>query len=220
MEWELTKSMVLTTPVVAANDATILTPVSDWTQLLGTHPDLLYGFHGSTSTKQPFLTSAYDAADKKGALTKREQTFYLIDLTYRAPNPAESQSLLYGQLPPHLLDKTPFIVSRRLSTESAHDLGQIWLEEARDLVGTRKIKAANVNWSQPSSYMLEFPEVAAEIFKRLPALHCMLMPMRMRSMPPGAEVCWVGVAPKASAQKNALADVRYKPDVKVDLSFM
>jgi len=211
--------MVLTTPVVAENDATALTPVSDWMQLLGTHPDLLYGFHGSTSTKQPFLTSAYDAADKKGALTKREQTFYLIDLTYRAPNPAESQSLLYGQLPPHLLDKTPFIVSRRLSTESAHDLGQIWLEEARQIVGTRRIKASNVNWSQPSSYMLEFPEVAVEIFKRLPLLHCMLMPMRMRLMPAGADVCWVGVAPKGDAQKNAEADVRYKPSVKVDLSF-
>lgn len=215
----MTKSMVLTTPVVAANDATTLTPVADWMQLVGAHPDLLYGFHGSTSTKQPFLTTAYDAADKKGALTKREQTFYLVDLTYRAPDPAESQSLLYGQLPPHLLDKTPFIVSRRLSTESAHDLGQIWLEEARQIVGTRKIKASNVNWSQPASYMLEFPEVAAEIFKRLPALRCMLMPMRMRPMPPGADVCWVGVAPKASAQKNAEADVRYKPDVKIDLSF-
>lgn len=215
----MTKSMVLTTPVVAENDAAVLTPVADWMQLLGTHPDLLYGFHGSTSTKQPFLTSAYDAADKKGALTKREQTFYLIDLTYRAPDRAESPSLLYGQLPPHLLDKTPFIVSRRLSTESAHDLGQIWLEEAREIVGTRRIKASNVNWSQPSSYMLEFPEVAAEIFKRLPLLHCMLMPMRMRPMPAGADICWVGVAPKVHAKKNAEADVRYKPGVKVDLSF-
>jgi len=211
--------MVLTTPVVAENDATILSPISDWMQLLGTHPDLLYGFHGSTSTKQPFLTSAYDAADKKGVLTKREETFYLIDLTYRAPEPAESQSLLYGQLPAHLLDKTPFIVSRRLSTESAHDLGQIWLEETRQTVGTRRIKASNVNWSQPSSYMLEFPEVAAEIFKRLPLLHCMLIPMRMKLMPTGADVCWVGVAPKGDAQKNAAADVRYKPDVKVDLTF-
>lgn len=211
--------MVLTTPVVAANDATALAPVSEFMQLLGTHPELLYGFHGSTSTKQPFLTSAYDAADKKGALTKREQTFYLIDLTYRAPDPAESQSLLYGQLPAHLLDKTPFIVSRRLSTESAHDLGQMWLEEARQIVGTRRIKAANVNWSQPASYMLEFPDVAAEIFKRLPALHVMLMPMRMKAMPPGADVCWVGVAPKMDAVKNAEADVRYKPDVKVDLKF-
>lgn len=216
----MTKSMVLTTPVVAANDATTLAPVSEWMQLLGTHPDLLYGFHGSTSTKQPFLTTAYDAADKKGVLTKREETFYLIDLTYRAPELAESQSLLYGQLPPHLLDKTPFIVSRRLSTESAHDLGQIWLEEARQVAGTRRIKASNVNWSQPTSYMLEFPMVAAAIFKRLPQLRCMLMPMRMRPMPPGADVCWVGVAPKADAQKNAEADVRYKPDVKVDLSFM
>lgn len=215
----MTKSMVLTTPVVAENDATILSPISDWMQLLGTHPDLLYGFHGSTSTKQPFLTSAYDAADKKGVLTKREETFYLIDLTYRAPEPAESQSLLYGQLPAHLLDKTPFIVSRRLSTESAHDLGQIWLEETRQIVGTRRIKASNVNWSQPSSYMLEFPEVAAEIFKRLPLLHCMLIPMRMKLMPTGADVCWVGVAPKGDAQKNAAADVRYKPDVKVDLTF-
>lgn len=211
--------MVLTTPVVAANDAAILAPVADWMQLVGAHADLLYGFHGSTSTKQPFLTTAYDAADKKGTLTKREQTFYLVDLTYRAPDPTESQSLLYGQLPPHLLDKTPFIVSRRLSTESAHDLGQIWLAEAREIVGTRKIKASNVNWSQPASYMLEFPEVAAEIFKCLPALRCMLMPMRMRPMPPGADVCWVGVAPKVSAQKHAQADVRYKPDVKVDLSF-
>jgi len=120
---------------------------------------------------------------------------------------------------PHLLDKTPFIVSRRLSTESAHDLGQIWLEEAREIVGTRRIKASNVNWSQPSSYMLEFPEVAAEIFKRLPLLHCMLMPMRMRPMPAGADICWVGVAPKVHAKKNAEADVRYKPGVKVDLSF-
>jgi len=215
----LTKSMVLTTPVVAENDATSLAPIADWMQLVGTHPDLIYGFHGSTSTKQPFLTAVYDAADKKGKLGKRELTFYLIDLTYRAPDPADSQSLLYGQLPPHLLDKTPFIVSRRLSTESAHDLGQIWLEEARDLVGTRKIKSSNVNWSQASSYMLEYPEVAARIFQRLPLLRCMLMPMRMRPMPPGADVCWVGVAPKADAVKNAEADVRYKPDVKVDLSF-
>ena len=186
--------------------------------LAGTHKDLLYGFHGSTSSKQPFLSAAYDAADKKGKLTKRELTFYLIDLTYRAPELADSQSLLYGQLPPHLLEKTPFIVSRRLSTETAHDLGLMWQEEARDLVGLRKLKASNVNWSQPSSYMLEFPEVAAQIFKRLPLLKCMLMPMRMTTMSAGADVCLVGVAPKADA-KGVAADVRYKPDVKVDLSF-
>lgn len=186
--------------------------------LAGIHKDLLYGFHGSTSSKQPFLSAAYDAADKKGKLTKRELTFYLIDLTYRAPELADSQSLLYGQLPPHLLDKTPFIVSRRLSTETAHDLGLMWQEETRDLVGVRKLKASNVNWSQPSSYMLEFPEVAAQIFKRLPLLKCMLMPMRMTTMPAGADICLVGVAPKADAEDVA-ADVRYKPDVKVDLSF-
>jgi len=214
----LTKSLCLTTPVVAENDATVLTPTSDWMHLAGTHPDLLYGYHGSTSSKQPFLSAAYEAADKKGKLTKRELTFYLVDLTYKAPEPSDSQSLLYGQLPAHLLEKTPFIVSRRLSTESAHDLGQIWQEAARDLVGLRKIKAANVNWSQPQSYMLEFPEVAVEIFKRLPLLRCMLMPMRMTTMPAGADVCLVGVAPKADA-KAVAADVRFKPDVKVDLSF-
>jgi hypothetical protein len=186
--------------------------------LAGTHDDLLYGFHGSTSSKQPYLSAAYDAADKKGKLTKRELTFYLVDLTYRAPESTESQSLLYGQLPSHLLDKTPFIVSRRLSTETAHDLGQIWQEEARDLLGLRKVKASNVNWSQPNSYMLEFPEVAAQIFKRLPLLKCMLMPMRMTTMSTGSDVCLVGVAPKADA-KDVTADVRYKPDVKVDLSF-
>jgi hypothetical protein len=209
----LTKSVCLTTPVVAANDATILTPTAEWMHLAGTHEDLLYGFHGSTSSKQPFLSAAYDAAD-----TKRELTFYLIDLTYRAPEPAKSQSSLYGQLPADLLDKAPFIVSRRLSAESAHDLGLIWQEEARDLVGLRKVKASNVNWSQPNSYMLEFPEVAAQIFKRLPLLKCMLMPMRMTTMPAGSDICLVGVAPKADA-KGVGADVRYKPDVKVDLSF-
>jgi hypothetical protein len=186
--------------------------------LVGTHHDLIYGFHGSTSSKQPFLSAAYDAADKKGKLTKRELTFYLIDLTYRAPEPSDSQSLLYGSLPPHLLDKTPFIVSRRLSTDSAHDLGQIWQEEARDLFGLRKIKSSNVNWSQPSSYMLEFPEVAPQIFKRLPFLRCMLMPMRMKIMPAGADTCLVGVAPRSQAAE-ASADVRYKPDVVVDLNF-
>jgi hypothetical protein len=210
--------LCLTTPVVASNDASILAPTAEWMYLAGIHKDLLYGFHGSTSSKQPFLSAAYDAADKKGKLTKRELTFYLIDLTYRAPELADSQSLLYGQLPPHLLDKTPFIVSRRLSTETAHDLGLMWQEEARDLFGVRKLKASNVNWSQPSSYMLEFPEVAAQIFKRLPLLKCMLMPMRMTTMPAGADICLVGVAPKADAEGVA-ADVRYKPDVKVDLSF-
>lgn len=214
----MTKSLCLTTPVVASNDATVLTPTAEWMHLAGTHKDLLYGFHGSTTSKQPFLSAAYDAADKKGKLTKRELTFYLIDLTYRAPEQAESQSLLYGQLPSHLLDKTPFIVSRRLSTETAYDLGLMWQEEARDLVGLRKLKAANVNWSQPNSYMLEFPEVAAQIFKRLPLLKCMLMPMRMTTMSAGTDICLVGVAPKAEAN-NVAADVRYKTDVKVDLSF-
>lgn len=214
----MTKSLCLTTPVVAENDASVLTPSAEWMHLVGTHQDLIYGFHGSTSSKQPFLSAAYDAADKKGKLTKRELTFYLIDLTYRAPEPSDSQSLLYGQLPSHLLDKTPFIVSRRLSTDSAHDLGQIWQEEARDLMGLRKVKASNVNWSQPASYMLEFPEVAPQIFKRLPLLRCMLMPMRMKIMPAGADTCLVGVAPKAQAME-AGADVRYKPDVKVDLEF-
>ncbi|MBY0242561.1 MAG: hypothetical protein K2X55_24935 [Burkholderiaceae bacterium] len=214
----MTKSLCLTTPVVAPNESTVLAPTAEWMHLAGTHTDLLYGFHGSTTSKQPFLSAAYDAADKKGKLTKRELTFYLIDLTYRAPESAESQSLLYGQLPPHLLDKTPFIVSRRLSTETAHDLGLMWQEEARDLFGLRKLKAANVNWSQPSSYMLEFPEVAAQIFKRLPLLKCMLMPMRMTTMSAGSDICLVGVAPKAEA-KGVKADVRYKPDVKVDLSF-
>jgi len=214
----LTKSLCLTTPVVAPNDATVLTPTSEWMHLAGTHKDLIYGFHGSTSSKQPFLSASYDAADKKGKLTKRELTFYLIDLTYRATESAESQSLLYGQLPPHLLDKTPFIVSRRLGTETAHDLGLIWQEEACNLVGLRKVKSSKVNWSQPNSYMLAFPEVAAEIFKRLPLLKCMLMPMRMTTMSAGSDICLVGVAPKADA-KDVAADVRYKPDVKVDLSF-
>lgn len=218
MECKLPKSLCLTTPVVAENDAKNLVPTADWTCLAGTHPELIYGFHGSTSSKQPFLAAAYEAADKKGKLTRRELTFYLVDLTYRAPD-SETQTLLYGQLPPHLLDKTPFIMSRRLSTDSAHDLGQIWQEEARGLLGLRKIKAANVNWSQPSSYMLEFPEVAAQIFKRLPLLRCMLMPMRMTAMSAGSDVCLVGVAPKADA-KDVMADVRYKADVTVDLSFV
>lgn len=214
----MTKSVCLTTPVVAPNDATILTPTAEWMHLAGTHKDLLYGFHGSTSSKQPFLSAAYDAADKKGKLTKRELTFYLIDLTYRVSEPEESQSALYGQLPPHLLDQTPFIVSRRLTAETAYDLGLMWQEEARDLVGLRKIKASKVNWSQPNSYMLEYPEVAAQMFKRLPLLKCILMPMRMTTMSAGSDICLVGVAPKAEA-KGVAADVRYKPDVKVDLSF-
>lgn len=60
--------------------------------------------------------------------------------------------------------------------------------------------------------------MAAQIFKRLPLLRCMLMPMRMTTMPAGADICLVGVAPKSDT-KGVVADVRYKPDVKVDLSF-
>lgn len=214
----MTKSLCLTTPVVGENDAAIVTPTSEWMHLEGTHPDLIYGFHGSTTSKQPFLSSAYDAADKKGVLTKRKLTFYLVDLTYRAPEPSDSQSLLYGQLPSNLLEKTPFIVSRRLSAEAAQDLGELWMEIARDQVGVRKINDADVNWAQPASYMLAFPQVAPEIFRRMPLLRCLLMPMRMKTMPAGSDICLVGVAPKSNT-KGVLADVRFKPDVKVDLAF-
>jgi hypothetical protein len=211
--------MCLTIPVVAPNDATVITPEPTWMKLVGTDPSLLYGFHGSTASKQPLLSAAYAAADKKEKLSRHVETFYLVDMTYRAPEAfADDQHLLYGQLPAHVLDKTPFIVSRRLSTESAYDLGQIWLDCVKQEHGLRKVKSANINWAQAAEYMMGFPQMAAHVFDRLPKLKCILMPMRTHVMPAGQNVCWVGVAPKAKASKVE-AEVRYKPNIAVNLKF-
>lgn len=210
--------MVLTIPVVAEPGTQVLTPTSEWMKLVGAQDELLYGFHGSTATKQPFLSGVYEAADKKGALSDHRSTFYLVDMTYRAPEVGEDEQYLYGQLPAHLLTKTPFIIGRRLATETAFDLGQLWQTIAKDIYGLRKVAAADINWTKAEAYMLEFPEVASSLFAKLPKLKCILMPMRTKIMPVGQDICWVGVAPKSKASKVD-AEVRHKPGVRVDLKF-
>lgn len=217
MEWQLAKAMNLTIPVVAPNDATVITPEPDWMKLTGTDPEMLYGFHGSAAAKQPFLSAAYAAADKKGALTQQKETFYLVDMTYRTPENFNNE-LLYGQLPADQLKKTPFLVGRRLTTECAYDLGKIWVDCAVKKYGLRKVSSADLNMSQASSYMLEFPEAVGMVFEQLPKLRLILMPMRTKLLPAGQDLCWVGVAPKAKANKVE-AEVRYKANVKVNLKF-
>ena len=160
----------------------------------------------------------YPSADKKGKLTKQEETFYLIDMAYRIQEGHLEEQQLSGQLPAEMLEKTPFLVARRLSTECAFDLGQIWLDCVKQEHGLRRVKSADVNWSQATSYMMEFPEVAAAVFDRLPKLRVILMPMRTRLLPAGQDVCWVGAVSKAKA-KLAEAEVRLKPHIKVNLKF-
>lgn len=212
----MTKSLCLTIPVVDDLNATSLVPQSKWMALDGTIPSMLYGFHGSTSSKQPFLSAAYEAADAKGDLSQQKKAFYLIDMTYRAPASYTETSSLYGQLPVRLLEETPFIAARRLSIEAAFELGKIWQECVKEKHGLRKAVGAAVNWGQAMEYMLAYPDVVDLVFEKLPKLQCMLMPMKTRLLPDAA--CLVGVAPKAKASA-AEAEVRLKPHVKVDLSF-
>lgn len=216
---KLTKSICLTVPVVGENDAKVITPEPTVMKLVGAHPSMLYGFHGSTASKQPLLSAAYAAANKKERLTNKLDTYYLVDMTFRSPESfASEQHLLYGQLPPELLKKTPFIVARRLSAEAAYDLGKIWQECAKQEHGLNKVRKPEINWSLPADYMVAFPDVVDHVFAELPKLQCLLMPMRSLIMPAGSEPCTVGVARKATANKVE-AEVRFRADVKVNLKF-
>jgi hypothetical protein len=227
--------MCLTVPVIAPPGVTSITPVPDAMKLVGMHPDLMYGFHGSTTSKQPFLSGALQEADSKGRISNGLDVFYMVDITCRAPDSYDDK-LLYGQLPLEKLGKVPFLVGRRLSTDAAAELGKLWYKwakavaRARDipvndldhwaqpLFGPRKGPKTEVNWDQPLSYMLAYPELAAKVFEEFPKTRCLLMPMRTKLMPAGRDICWVGVIPKAKASKVE-ADVRLKSDIRVDLKF-
>jgi hypothetical protein len=215
----LTKSLCLTVPVVDANDVDVLTPGPEWLKLVGTHPEMLYGLHGSTASKQPVLSAAFAEADKKGHLTDQKEMFYLIDLTYRAPEGlSDEDPMLYGHLPANMLKKAPFIVARRLSADAAVELGELWYKCAKEEFGLRKVAKEEVNWAQPASYMMAFPTVVAGIFKQLPKLRCLLMPMETQLLPVGKNVCWVGVSPRSKTKANKVeAEVRYKAHIKVNL---
>lgn len=184
--------------------------------LVGSIPEMIYGFHGSAASKQPYLSAAYASADMKGELSNRKKGFYLIDITYRSPESFSDQESLYGQLPVRLLASTPFIVAKRLSSETAFDLGHVWMECAKEKHGLRKVKGTDVDWTSPSSFMLAFPDVVDLVFEKFPKLRCMLMPMRTKLLPEGENICLVGVAPKARSAK-AEASVRLKPLIKVNL---
>lgn len=181
-----------------------------------TIPGMLYGFYGSTSSKQPFLSAAYDAADAKGELSLKKKGYYLVDLTYRAPASFTHTESLYGQFPAELLHETPFIVARRLSSEAALDLGRIWQDCVKRKHGLRRATSGKVDWSSAMNYMLAFPDVVDLVFEELPNVQCILMPMKTRLLPDAA--CIVGVAPKANPDL-AEAEVRLKPSIQVDLSF-
>lgn len=211
-------SICLTVPVVGPNDATVLRPEPDAMKLVGTDPSLLYGFHGATPAKLGYLSAAYKEADKAGDIDSGRCSFYLVDLTYRAPEGFEHPNILFSTLPPALLDSTPFITARRLSIDAMSMMGKLWRECATKRFGAEKVKAEDVNWAQSADYMVKFPEVAADIFERLPKLRCMLMPMRTQLLPPGEDVVVVGVAPKAQAP-GVEAGVRLRPNVQVDLMF-
>lgn len=216
MGWKLPKSLVITIPVVNSVNATSLSPNPKWMGLEGVLPTMLYGFHGSTSSKQPYLSAAYGAADVNGELSDQSKAFYLIDITYRCPDSYTETDSLYGQLPVRLLEETPFLVSRRLSQEAAYELGLIWQQCAKQKHGLRKVVGADVNWSQPMEYMLAFPNVVDLVFERLPNLQCILMPMKSNLLPDST--CLIGVSPKAKADL-ASAEVRFKHHIKVDLAF-
>lgn len=215
----MTKSLCLTVPVVAANDATVLTPAPTWLQLVGTHPDMLYGLHGSTASKQPVLSAAFAQADRKGLLSDHKETFYLIDMTFRGPDDGGvDDPVLYGHLPADMLDKAPFIMPRRMSVDAATELGELWFTSAKKEFGLRKVTKEDVNWVQPSSFMMAFPTIVETVFKKLPKLRCMLMPMQTELLPEGKNVCWVGVSPASKTKTNKVeAEVRYKAHIKVNL---
>lgn len=214
----MTKSLCLTVPVVAANDATVLTPAPTALKLVGAQRDMLYGLHGSTSSKQPVLSAAFSEADRKGRLSEQKDTFYLIDMTIRGPeDTGADDAVLYGHLQANMLDKVPFIMPRRMSVEAATELGELWFECAKKEFGLRKV-TKDVNWLQPASFMLAFPTIVGSVFKHFPKLRCMLLPMQTELLPEGKNVCWVGVSPVSKAKANKVeAEVRYKGHIKVNL---
>lgn len=213
------KSLTLTVPVVGSPDATTLSPVPDLLKLVGTHPDMLYGLHGSTSSKQPVLSAAFAEADKDGRLTNKTDMFYLVDMTIRAPEDAlEGDQVMAAHLSPEMLGKAPFINPRRMLADAAVDLGELWFEYAKKEFGLRAVTKADVKWESPPSFMQAFPTIAANIFKHYPKLRCLMMPMETKLLPDGKNVSWVGVTPRSKAKSNKLeAEVRYKGHIKVNL---
>lgn len=217
--WNLIKSLTLTVPVVDSPDVSILSPTSDLLKLVGTHPDMLYGLHGSTSSKQPVLSAAFALADQGGQLTAQKSMFYLIDMTFRAPeNIADSDQVFAAHLAPEMLNKAPFINPRRLLADAGVRLGELWFECAKKEFGLRHATKADVKWESPASYMLAYPTVVDGVFKHFPKLRCLMMPMETKLLPAGKNVCWVGVSPRSKAKTNKVeAEVRYKGHIKVNL---
>lgn len=207
----MTKSVYLTVPVIADPNPKILVPTPEFMGLEDTTDTLLYGFHGSPNTKAAALNIAYNKSQEMG------KKFYLVDLLFKAPESFD-ESTLMGSLHKDMLQKVPFLFTKRISRAAAVELGEMWYEWAVAAYGPKKVNAADVDWEESMSYIPAFPLLADRLFEVFPKLRCAVLPLRL--MGATSSLTWVGVSLKGKAHRWVdAAEVRMQPEITVKLKF-
>jgi hypothetical protein len=204
--------------VVSPTPLTEILPTPEHMGLLETADSLLYGFHGQA--KQQVLGKIQREADDGGKILTRKIFFYVIDLAYDTPDGFD-ESLLLGQLPAGMLNKVPFLVTKRIKSSCAEELGEMWNEWAVKSFGSHHVRRAKVDWDDVMSFIPAFPMLAENLFAMYPKLRCVVMPVRTKYDASPNQLSWVGVSPKAKAQRwVSSAEVRtFKDDIRVLLKF-
>lgn len=212
-------NLCLTIPVVLDAPQGKIKPTPDDMMLESVNPRLLYGFHGGDFSKGAILRSIYLHADRDGAVTRGKRLFYMVDLTL-STLPSFDDSQLLGRLPDRLLDKVPFLITKRASVRVVEILAELWAQWAKDTYGLRTVHRADVDWANPLSFMPAFPDVAENLFVQFPKLRCAVIPMYVRNPTGGKKIAWVGVLPRDKAAKWVReANARMQPEIKIDLRF-
>lgn len=209
----MTKSVLITTPASKRGHVASITPGTDLMGLTDTNPDMIYGFHGNPNTKGAAINAAYHRATAKG------EKFYMIDITYAIPD-GFNETMLHGLLPPKMLDKVPFLITKRITRGCAEELGDLWADWAKEHYGNGPVVSARVDWSDVMSFIPEFPHVIDRLFLAFPNLRCAVIPMKVTDKLLPTDITWVGVSPKSMTGHFVhRAEVRMQPDITVNLAF-
>lgn len=212
-------SLFLTVPYSSDTELDTIKPTPEALSLHNPSPDLIYGLHGKNTSKAAALNMAYMRANANGEVSAGRKFFYLVDLALETPEAFDDKVLLQ-LLSVDMMDKVPFLNTKRMHLGCSEILGQMWYEWAKELHGDRRVDRAKVDWNDYMSYTTAFPELVPKLFDEYPKLRCVIHPILAQAPDNSWNTIWVGTTLKAKASSWIRdAEVRMKPSVKVDLSF-
>lgn len=206
----MTKSIILTIPEGQKKVRGAITPKCETMGLVDRDKSLLYGFHGRNSSKAPYLAAAFSRSNPSD--------FYVINLKLHSPEGVD-ESLMVGLLQEGMIDKVPFLVTKRIASGCLVELSEMWSRWAVDIYGNKTVLKADVDWTDINSFAPAFPRAIVHIFEEFPNLRCAIVPTYILSENNAKLLAWVGVVPKVKAKEwVSEANVSMK-EIAVNLDF-